>query len=225
MSGNSTPTFFPNLEDFGLETVGAATSAPVFSLIPADSTVVLGPAQLYLIDAGVDSLSPPQLHSVDYRDIFVYSIENITASGLNIIQHANHTQIYADELILDIDTIAPLGSGSNLLGSHRYEIVYLSPTSYSLSVDESHATVINPHTSLVTVSLPSGEAGTIYNFVAASGQIKIYSDTTRLFVGPSGWLSELAQNYTLPRGTTASFICDGINNWYNVRPAASHYFS
>jgi hypothetical protein len=226
MAGNSTPTFFPNLADFGLEVVGGSLSPAIYVAVSADDTVALGPTQSYVIDTGTDVASPAVDHTVDYLDIFVYSIAPVAATGLNIIQHAEHSQIYADELILDVDNIVPLGSGSIGLGSHRNEIVYVTPGSYSLDVSESSATVVNPHSTLVTISVPSGApVGTKYDFVALSGQIKVSSPGTQMWVGPSGWLSQVGQNYTLPRGTYGSFVCDGEDHWFNSRPNQSHFFS
>ena len=226
MPGNSTPTFFPNLADFGLEVVGAALSPAIYVAIPADDTVALGPTQNYVIDTETDVASPHVDYVVDYLDIFVYSAAPVAATGLNIIQHAQHSQIYSDELILDVDTVAPLGSGSVGLGSHRHEIIYVTPASYELTENKSQATVVNPHSTLVSVSIPSSApAGTTYNFVALSGQIKVYSPGTHMWVGASGWVSPANQNYTLPRGTNAKFVCDGQNNWFNARPADLHYFS
>lgn len=226
MAGNSTPTFFPNLADFGLEVVGGSLSPAIYVSIPADDTVALGPTQSYVIDAGTDVASPPVDHIVDYLDIFIYSAAPVQATGLNIIQRAENSQIYADELIFDVDTIAPLGSGSIGLGGHRNEIIYIPPTSYALDINESRATVVNPHSSLVTVSLPSGAPeGTTYDFVAMSGQIRVSSTGARMWVGPSGWMSQLNQNYTLPQGTNGSFVCDGENHWFITRPNQSHFFS
>jgi len=226
MAGNSTPTFFPNLADFGLESIGVSISPAILILVPSDETIALGPTQNYVINAGVSVPSPYHEHTVDYNDIFIYSTAPVAATGLNIIQHAQHTQIYADELILDVDNIVPLGSGSIGLGSHRNEIVYLTPGSYSLDINKSSATVINPHSTLVTVSIPSGAPiGTKYDFVALSGQIKVSSPGTQMWVGPSGWLSQVGQNYTLPRGSYGSFVCDGEGHWFNSRPNQSHFFS
>lgn len=227
MAQNSTPTTFINLAALAPELNTGSMSAPVFFGAPQEETVALGPVFQHVIDAGTASASPPVLDViVDYIDIFVYSIGTVAATGLNIIQYANRTEAYIDELVLDTDTLIPLGSGSIQLGSHRYEMLYLPPTSYSVPIEKSRATIINPHTTLVTVTLPSGApAGTIYSFIAASGQIKISAPTTRMFVGPSGWLGELNQSFTLPKGTNSSFVCNGLHHWYNARPSISGFFS
>lgn len=216
MSSNSTPTFFPNLADFGLEILGGALSPIVSVVVPADSTIALSPSQSYVIDAGTASASPPQLdYSVDYIDVFVETTSRTYATGANIIQRTAATEIKSDYVEMDIDNILPVGTGVINLGGHYKGWVELADGWNYLGKEQSGGTFVCRDAITATCVLPSGTLnGTIYTFIPGSGNITVVPS------GGSIWNSTGGYNNPLSSGITSSspiqYVSNGLNTWFGL---------